>query len=47
MIGARDRVFAMLPSVTLEDLVPAGHAYRHRERTLDLSVVRGPGELLC
>jgi transposase len=40
MMGTRDRVFATLPSVTLEDLVPADHFYRRLEHTLDLSFVR-------
>ena len=29
-----------LPPVTLEDLVPTDHFYRHLERTLDLACVR-------
>ena len=41
MMGQKDRAFAALPPVTLEDLVPAGHFYRHLERSLDLSFVRG------
>jgi transposase len=40
MMGAKDRIFATLPPVTLEDLVPADHFYRHLERTLDLRFVR-------
>ena len=40
MMGKKDRSFSALPSVTLEDLVPADHFYRHLERTLDLSFVR-------
>src|SRR4029453_8679717 len=40
MMGQKDRSFAALPSVTLEDLVPADHFYRHLERTLDLGFVR-------
>src|SRR5215207_7675393 len=40
MMGKKDRSFAALPPVTLEDLVPADHFYRHLERTLDLSFVR-------
>src|SRR4051794_6153355 len=41
MMGTKDRVFALLPPVTLEDLVPPNHFYRHLERSLDLSCVRG------
>lgn len=40
MMSTKDRVFAMLPSVTLEQLVPADHVSRHLERTLDLRFVR-------
>jgi transposase len=40
MMGTKDRAFATLPPVTLEDLVPADHVSRHLERTLDLSFVR-------
>jgi transposase len=40
MMGSKARVFGSLPPVTLEELVPADHFYRHLERTLDLSFVR-------
>ena len=40
MMGQKDRSCAALPPVTLEDLVPTDHFYRHLERTLDLSFVR-------
>ena len=40
MMGIKERTFAPLPSVTLEELVPPNHFYRRRERTLDLSFVR-------
>jgi len=40
MMGHKERVCAPLASVSLEDLVPAGHFYRHLERSLDLSFVR-------
>ncbi len=40
MMGTKERAFAPLPAVTLEDLVPADHFYRHLERTLDLAFVR-------
>src|SRR5260370_13376203 len=33
----KERSFAPLTNVSLEDLVPEGHFYRHLERTLDLS----------
>ena len=40
MMGTKERRFASLINVSLEDLVPADHFYRHLERTLDLSFVR-------
>jgi transposase len=40
MMGKRDRAFAALPAVTLEDLVPPDSFYRHLERSLNLSFVR-------
>ncbi len=40
MMGTKGRDFAPLVNVSLEDLVPATHFYRHVERTLDLSFVR-------
>jgi transposase len=40
MMGIKERTFAPLPSVTLEDLVPPDHFYRHLEQTLDLRFVR-------
>ena len=40
MMGTNARAFAPLPPVTLEDLVPPDHFYRHLERTLDLAFVR-------
>jgi len=41
MMGQKDRSFAVLPPVTLEELVPPDHFYRHLERSLDLNFVRG------
>src|SRR6266508_5082830 len=41
MMGMKERAFAPLPPVSLEDLVPPDHFYRHLERTLDLAFVRG------
>jgi hypothetical protein len=41
MIGRKARHFTPLPAASLEELVPADHFYRHLERMLDLSFVRG------
>src|SRR5919109_4248505 len=40
MMGCKQRHFAPLIHVSLEELVPADHLYRHLERSLDLSFVR-------
>lgn len=40
MMGNKQRSFAPLVQVSLEELVPSDHFYRHLERTLDLSFVR-------
>ena len=40
VMGPRDRVFAALPPITLEHLVPPDSFYRHLERSLDLGFVR-------
>src|SRR5215212_6142868 len=40
MMGIKGRAFGPLPPVTLEELVPPDHFYRHLEDTLDLSFVR-------
>jgi transposase len=40
MMGIKARIFQPIVHVSLEDLVPADHFYRHVERTLDLSFVR-------
>ena len=40
MMGLKERAFGPLPPVTLEDLVPPDHFYRHLERRLDLGFVR-------
>src|SRR5436309_369022 len=40
MMGSKNRSFAACVDVSLEELVPADHFYRHLERTLDLSFVR-------
>jgi hypothetical protein len=39
MMGKKERSFAPLVNVSLEDLVPADHFYRYLDRTLDLSDV--------
>jgi hypothetical protein len=41
MLGTKERRFAPLGPLSLEDLVPADHFYRQLDRTLDLSFVRG------
>jgi len=38
-MGAKARLFVPLPAVTLEELVPADHFYRHLDRVLDLTFV--------
>src|SRR2546421_8455277 len=40
MMGTKQRHFAPLVNVSVEQLVPQDHFYRHLERTLDLSFVR-------
>ncbi len=40
MMGKKERQLAPLINVSLEELVPQDHFYRHLERTLDLSFVR-------
>jgi hypothetical protein len=40
MMGRKERTFGPLPPLTLEELVPPDHFYRHLERTLDLGFVR-------
>ena len=40
MMGSKQRHFAPLIKVSLEELVPQDHFYRYLERTLDLSFVR-------
>src|SRR5712691_10574755 len=40
MMGSKERHFAPLIHVSLEELVPKDHFYRHLERSLDLSFVR-------
>ncbi len=40
MLRAKERAFAPLSGLTVEDLVPADHFYRHLEAKLDLAFVR-------
>ena len=40
MMGTKERYFAPLLNISVEQLVPHDHFYRHVERTLDLSFVR-------
>src|SRR5215471_18126970 len=40
MMGSKQQHFAPLINISLEELVPQDHFYRHLERTLDLSFVR-------
>jgi transposase len=40
MMGTKERSFAPLVNVSLEELVPSDHFYRHLEKSLDLSFVR-------
>src|SRR5919199_4360962 len=40
MMGTKVRLFGPLHTVSLEDLVPKDHFYRHVERALDLAFVR-------
>jgi transposase len=40
MMGSKQRSFAPLVKVSLENLIPTDHFYRHLDRTLDLSFVR-------
>jgi transposase len=44
MMGRKERVFGPLPPLTLEELVPPDHFYRHLEHSLDLAFVR---DLVC
>ena len=39
MMGLKERTFAPLVAVSLEELVPQDHFYRHLQCTLDLSFV--------
>ena len=39
MMGFKERTFGPLVAVSLEDLVPQHHFYRHVQQVLDLSFV--------
>jgi hypothetical protein len=39
-MGRKERRFAPLVNVSVEDLVPADHFYRHLDARLDLAFVR-------
>jgi transposase len=40
MMGSKARIFTPISVVSLDDLVPADHFYRHLDQKLDLSFVR-------
>jgi hypothetical protein len=40
MMGTKARLFTPIAVISLEDLVPVTHFYRHLDRVLDLSFVR-------
>ncbi len=40
MMGAKARIFSPITAVSLADLVPQDHFYRHLEQSLDLAFVR-------
>jgi transposase len=40
MMGSKARIFTPISVLSLDDLVPADHFYRHLDRVLDLSFVR-------
>ena len=40
MMGTKARIFTPIAVVSLEDLVPSTHFYRHLDHVLDLSFVR-------
>src|SRR5258708_17194050 len=40
MMGPKARCVTPVPAVSLEEVVPADHFYRHLDRVLDLSFVR-------
>lgn len=40
MMGMKARLLTPVTALTLDDLVPADHFYRHLDRVLDLTFVR-------
>ena len=40
MTGIKARLYTPFPNISLENLVPGDHFYRHLDRALDLSFVR-------
>lgn len=40
MMGSKARIFTPVVAISLDELVPADHFYRHLDRMLDLSFVR-------
>ena len=40
MMGTKARIFRPITAVSLDELVPANHFYRHLDRVVDLSFVR-------
>jgi hypothetical protein len=40
MMGTKARHFTPVPVITLDELVPPDHFYRHLEQVLDLSFVQ-------
>jgi hypothetical protein len=40
MMGKKVRGFTAVPAISLEELLPADHFYRHLDRILDLTFVR-------
>src|SRR5512142_842032 len=40
MMGSKERTFAPLINIALEQLVPADHFYRYLDKSLDLTFVR-------
>jgi transposase len=40
MMGQKARIFTPVSALSLDELVPADHFYRHVDRVLDLSFVR-------
>jgi len=41
MMGTKARLFTPIAVLSLDELLPANHFYRHLDRVVDLSFVRG------